>query len=196
MATRRRRHLVLGVVALPAAAAQVPQAEGVPESAPDGSDVHTERATTDVDPATLAEIAALPGMAGAKLSGRSTEELKPYLAAVPDGFGMFSGADREVIDLAAAGCDGIVSGVSSVFPEPFVRTVALLNSGADTSAAQPAIDHAVDALGSGDIHLIKAGVRYRGLPAGAPRVSSDLPAEASFTDRREIVEAGRPIRTD
>jgi len=142
--------------------------------------VFPQRATTDVAPETLAEIAQLPGMAGAKLSGRTTEELKPYFAAVPDDFLMFSGADREVISLAAAGCAGIVSGVSSVFPDPFVRAVSMINSGQDASVCQSDIDNAVAALGAGDMHLVKAGVSFRGLPAGAPRVSADPPTEAAL----------------
>jgi len=153
--------------------------------------VFPQRATTDVSPQTLAEIAALPGMAGAKLSGRSTAELKPYLAAVPDDFAMFSGADREVIDLAAAGCAGIVSGVSSVFPEPFVRAVSMINSGTDPSSCQPDIEKAVAALGGGDMHLVKAGVGYRGLPSGAPRVSTDPPSEKDLAALREAVAAAR-----
>lgn len=151
--------------------------------------VFPQRATTDVDPETLARIAAIPGIAGAKMSGRSTAELMPYLEAVPDDFLMFSGNDRDTIGLSAAGCEGVVSGVSSVFPEPFVAAVAAIAAGTDPSVHQSAIDLAVDAVQAGDVALLKAGVGFRGLPAGPPRIAVEPPSPEALEKLRAAVQA-------
>jgi 4-hydroxy-tetrahydrodipicolinate synthase len=151
--------------------------------------VFPQRATTDVDPETLSRIAAIPGLAGVKMSGRSPEELKPYLEAVPDDFIVFSGNDRDTIALAAAGCDGVVSGVCSVFAEPIVAAVTAINNGEDPTAYQSAIDRAIDAVGGGDIALLKAGAALRGRPAGPARVATEPPSPAALERLRAAVAA-------
>lgn len=167
--------------------------QALTEAVPDGqfyAYVFPQRATTDVTPETLARIAAIPGMAGAKLSGRSAEEIAPYLAAVPADFALFAGNDRELVALAGSGCAGIVSGVSSVFPEPFVSAVDAIDHGRDATGYRTAIDTAVDAVGAGDIALLKAGVALRGLPAGPTRVATEPPsAQATATLRRLFDDA-------
>lgn len=78
-------------------------------------------------PDQLAELAELPRLVGAKLSGRAATEFAAYADAVPDGFVLYSGNDGELPEVMAAGGRGIVSGVSAAFPEPFLaqaRTVA------------------------------------------------------------------------
>jgi 4-hydroxy-tetrahydrodipicolinate synthase len=156
--------------------------------------VFPQRAVTDVDPATLARLAALPGMAGAKLSGRTTAEVLPYLDAVASvdggGFAIFSGADRELPELARTSCAGIVSGVGGVFPDPFIRGAAGPVEGTELSALQAEIDTAVDLLGAGDLRLVKAGVAARGLPAGPVRVSVDPPSAAALEALRIAVASG------
>jgi 4-hydroxy-tetrahydrodipicolinate synthase len=153
--------------------------------------VFPHRAVTDVDPASLARIAELPGMAGAKLSGRSTAEVIPYLDAVAGSdFAIFSGADRELPTLSRTACAGIVTGVGGVFPEPFLRGAAGLPGGTELSALQAEIDTAVDLLAAGNLRLVKAGVAARGLPAGPVRVSVDQPPAAALEALRIAVASG------
>lgn len=139
--------------------------------------VFPARATTTVSPHELAALAAIPGIAGAKISGLSAAEMTEYIRAVPPDFRVLAGNDADLVRLAGLGGAGVVSGVCGVFPDPFVAAASALNAGEDASAWQPAIDRAVEAVGGGDIRLLKAGLEARGLPAGPARVSLDPPTD-------------------
>jgi len=74
-----------------------------------------------------------------------------------------------------------VSGVSSIFPRPFLELADALRHRDDQAAgaAQSRIKTAVEAVG-GDIALIKAGLSMQGLPAGPTRVALDQPSPAQL----------------
>ena len=133
------------------------------------------RTTTTVTPAQLGELAAIPGVAGAKISGLPTAQAAEYARAMPGGT-VYSGNDVEFAAFVRAGGAGAVSGVSSAFPEPFVALRDALNSGDDAAAAaaQADVERAVAAVG-GNAALIKAALAERGLPAGPVRVALDPP---------------------
>lgn len=137
--------------------------------------VFPSRAVTTVAPHTLARIAELPGIAGAKVSGLSFAENEAYRAVVPAGFELYSGNDADLVRLAAAGYAGVVSGVANVFPELFVRAARAALAGEDAAEVQPQLDAAVAATGVADIGLLKAGLTLRGFAAGIPRISIDPP---------------------
>lgn len=149
------------------------------------------RATTTVTPETLAAIATVPGMAGAKISGLPFADVVAYIAAVPPTFRVFAGNDADIVRVAEAGGAGVVSGVSCVFPTPFVAATAAINAGHDARKYQDAIDAAVAAVGHGDLGLLKAGVSYRGLPAGRPRVSVEPPTPLQLRRLEEAVRAAQ-----
>ena len=69
---------------------------------------------------------------------------------------------------SGAGGTGAVSGVSSVFPRPFLELADALRRGDDQAAgvAQARIAQAVDAIAGADIALLKAALSLQGLPAG------------------------------
>ena len=135
--------------------------------------VFRDRATTDVDPQLLRELAAIPGMRGAKISGLSNEAVRSYVDAAPPDFMILSGSDRDLAGLLSIGCSGVVSGVSSVFPFLFADAVAALNSRDRPERFREPVERAVDAVGAGHIGLLKAGLGKLGLPAGPLRVSLD-----------------------
>ncbi|MBX7445954.1 MULTISPECIES: dihydrodipicolinate synthase family protein [unclassified Arthrobacter] len=138
--------------------------------------IFPDRATTQVTPETLASIAQIPGVTGAKLSGMTTETVASYKKAVPPWFEIYSGNDAEILDVAAAGCDGTVSGVSNVYPRLFVAAATAINSGHDASHLKPRIRDALDSVSGGDIALLKTGVALRGLPSGPLRISLEAPS--------------------
>jgi dihydrodipicolinate synthase/N-acetylneuraminate lyase len=157
-----------------------------------------DRTGITVAPELLGRIAQLPNIVGAKLSGEHLESVTAYRAAVPAGFEIFTGADRDLARAADAGADGVVSGISSVFPEPFVGLVEALETGDDEriAAAQSAVDDVVDTV-KGDPALMKAGLALRGVPAGVARMALDEPSEH---DRAELARAvaayaGTPVGT-
>ena len=148
------------------------------------------RSTTTVTPAQLAELAEIPSVAGAKISGEPTARVLEYVRAVPDDFIVYSGNDIEFGDFVRAGGTGGVSGVSSVFPKPFVTLADALRHGDEqaAAAAQDRVKRAVEAVAGADIALIKAGLGLQGLPAGPPRVALDPPSPAQLDTLRAAIE--------
>lgn len=138
--------------------------------------LYPSRTTTTVTPDQVAELAAIPTVVGAKISGEPTERVLEYVRAAPDGFVVYSGNDVEFGAVARAGAAGAVSGVSSAFPHPFVALRDALHRGDDAAAAaaQARVEQAVAAVG-GNVSLIKAALALRGLPTGVPRVALDPP---------------------
>ncbi len=133
------------------------------------------RTTTVVSPALLARLAAT-GLAGVKISGEPTAVLPDYLAALNgQDLPVYSGADADFAEIVAAGGAGVVSGVSSALPAPFLAVRDALRSG-DTEAlavARERAQRAVAATRHGDLAHLKAVLELRGLPASALRAPLD-----------------------
>lgn len=146
------------------------------------------RTTTVVTPQQLAEIAAVPGVVGAKISGEPVAAVLEYLAAAPPGFVVLTGNNHEFGEVVRAGGAGCVSAVSSVFPQPFVDLAEALRRGDEeaAAAAESRIKQAVDAVG-GSIAVLKAGLAMRGLPAGPTRVAIDEPAPERLAALRAAI---------
>ncbi len=140
---------------------------------------YSARTTTTLTPDQLAELAAVPSVVGAKISGEPVDRVREYLRAAPAGFTVYSGNDVEFGAVSRAGAAGGVSGVSSAFPRPFVALRDALRAGDEeaAAAAQAEVARAVDAVG-GNIALIKAALELQGIPAGPPRVAVDPPSPA------------------
>jgi 4-hydroxy-tetrahydrodipicolinate synthase len=140
----------------------------------------TERTGVALDPAEFGELAAEVGLAGVKLSGAANERLAEYVAALPAGAQLWSGADTTLPAVVRAGGAGIVSGLSAAFPEPFTALADAVAAG-DTEAeraAQVRADAVLDAL-AGTVEGIKAALRHLGHGTGALRMPSpDVPAAA------------------
>jgi len=147
------------------------------------------RTTTTVTPDQLAEIADIPSVVGAKISGEPTARVVEYLEAVPAGFSILTGNNHEFGDVVRAGGSGCVSAVASVFPEPFVELAGALRRGDDdaAAAAQIRIKLAVDTIGGGSIPLLKAGLALRGLPGGPSRVALDEPSDEQLQALRVAI---------
>jgi 4-hydroxy-tetrahydrodipicolinate synthase len=151
--------------------------------------LYAPRSTTTVTPAQLAELAEIPSVAGVKISGEPTSRVLDYIRAAP-GLVVYSGNDIEFGDAVRAGAAGAVSGVSSVFPKPFVALADALRRGDEqaAAAAQDRVKRAVEAVGVADIALMKAGLDLQGVPAGPPRVALDPPSAAQLETLRAAIE--------
>jgi len=151
--------------------------------------LYESRTTTTVSPGQLAELAEVPGVAGVKISGLPTARVAEYLRAVPAGFAVYSGNDREFGDVVRAGAAGAVSGMSSAFPRPFVALRDALRNGDEqvVKAAQSHVEQV--AAATGDLALIKATLGLRGLPAGPPRVAVDPPTPDQLDALRAAIDA-------
>ena len=110
-----------------------------------------ERSGIDLSPEELAQLTAIDGIAGGKLSGRPNDQLERYIQLAAPGSRIYSGDDSSYPRVAAAGGAGIVSGVSSAFPELFGQLTRSLTTEAGdptaTEAAQGRVVPVVRAVG-------------------------------------------------
>jgi 4-hydroxy-tetrahydrodipicolinate synthase len=159
----------------------------------DGLEVYvylfTARTGIVVDPEELAVIAELPNIVGAKLSGESLDRVSAFRAAVADEFELFTGADIDLARAADHGAQGVISGIASVFPKPFIQLQKALYTGDSTAitAAQPAIDDVVSTV-AGDPARMKFALRLQGIPAGYARMALDVPEGAVVADLKRAVK--------
>lgn len=141
------------------------------------------RATTTVTPQLLAKVAET-GIAGVKISGEPHDTVRTYIEALgQDAPPVYSGADGEFLEVVAAGGAGVVSGVSSALPQPFLDVRNALRSGDDTAleVARQRATRAIEVTGGGNLAHLKAVLELRGIPASTLRAPLDpiTPAERS-----------------
>ncbi|MFT3876614.1 MAG: dihydrodipicolinate synthase family protein [Propioniciclava sp.] len=145
------------------------------------------RTTTRCAPAILPRLFEV-GVAGVKLSGYDDATVASYVEHAPDAMRVFSGNDVSFASLMAAGGDGVVSGVSSVFPAPFLQLRDAIAAGDEARATELAgiVRGLVAVVHAGEIRYLKAGVEARGLPGGPVRAAvAPLPDD----DRAAIDQA-------
>ncbi|HEY8589539.1 MAG TPA: dihydrodipicolinate synthase family protein [Naasia sp.] len=138
----------------------------------------------------LARIAELRGVVGAKISGESLEQVARYRAAVPADFELWTGSDRDLALAADFGAQGVISGIASVFPEPFTELTAALAAGDEDAAreAETRVHAAVDLI-LGDMGRMKAALQLQGIPAGTTRMPIEPPTAAVLDEIRVMTES-------
>ncbi|GAB3564434.1 dihydrodipicolinate synthase family protein [Spelaeicoccus albus] len=154
--------------------------------------VYAFRARTGnfVSPELMGKLAALPNIVGAKVSGESLDQIAAYRAAVPDEFIIYTGSDRDVVHAVERGAQGIVSGVGSALPGPFLEAASRIAAGAsraELDAAQAAVNDAVDVIG-GNFASIKTALTLQGIDAGYVRMAIDEPDDAKLADIKRTVQ--------
>lgn len=106
-------------------------------------------------------------------------------------FSVLHGCDRALVSMLATGCKGTVSGISCVFPEPFVATYAAYCNGdlALAQKLQKTCVKLVDALlGGSNMSYFKEALKMRGIAGGLMRKPQlDLTTE-EVADLREKLE--------
>ena len=139
-----------------------------------------DRTGITVSPELMAQIAKFPNIIGVKISGESLETVGTFRKHLPDDFLVLTGSDREIGRLDTVGANGVISGIASVYPEPFVRMAeAVEASAADRAALQEDVNATVDGL-LGDIERLKTGLRLQGIPAGHARMAVGMPDAATM----------------
>jgi 4-hydroxy-tetrahydrodipicolinate synthase len=79
------------------------------------------RTGVNVDPATLARLATIPGIVGVKEASGNVQQMAEILRAVPDDFIVLSGDDALTVPLMAIGGRGIISVASNEIPAEMVQ---------------------------------------------------------------------------
>jgi 4-hydroxy-tetrahydrodipicolinate synthase len=138
-----------------------------------------ERTGMDVSPATLARILALPGTVGAKLSGGAAARLPEYAAVLGPDHELYSGDDATLPAVLASGGTGVVSGVSSAFPETFAALARALDTGNPEAVALQAVVEEIVPLAGPTVTRLKAAMSARDGAPWASRMA--LPAVDAAT---------------
>jgi 4-hydroxy-tetrahydrodipicolinate synthase len=94
------------------------------------------RTGCNVDPATLARLAALPGIVGVKEASGNMTQMCEVLRAVPDGFLVLSGDDALTVPLMSIGGHGVISVASNEVPGEMARMVEAAERGDFTAARE------------------------------------------------------------
>lgn len=124
--------------------------------------------------ASAAEVLAAEcsNIIGIKYSYPDINRTIDYTAVHNGRFSVLHGLDRAFVSLLALGCDGTVSGIACVFPEPFVKVFDAYQSG-DLQAAQQLQKVCIrfcDTLKRGsNMSYFKEALKMRGLNAGFMR---------------------------
>ncbi|MCG1010646.1 dihydrodipicolinate synthase family protein [Salinicoccus sp. ID82-1] len=109
---------------------------------------------------------------GLKYSYPDFPRLNEYLNATPEDFSILTGADGLFLPAMAMGCDGVVSGVSGVFPEPFVKVYELYSNSEweEARKMQASANEVISILKAGaNMSYFKKGLDLRGLKGGSVR---------------------------
>ncbi|MCI8334696.1 MAG: dihydrodipicolinate synthase family protein [Lachnospiraceae bacterium] len=126
--------------------------------------------TNDLSPQVCAEVAErCPNVIGVKYSYCDMHRTLDYLRIREGKFSVLVGFDRLLYPALELGCDGCVSGVSSVFPEPLVEIYRAFKAG-DKEAVKKAMwlcnDIVVKLKSGSRMSIFKDVQTLRGLPGG------------------------------
>jgi 4-hydroxy-tetrahydrodipicolinate synthase len=132
-----------------------------------------EARTTTLSTPDVLPLLAERGVAGVKISGQPDDAVAGYLGTAPEGFAVFSGNDISFGWLIQHGGHGIVSGVSSAYPEAFVglRDALLSGDAAAIERAESIVRRAVEVVRAGSLTHLKAGIAARGFAPSPVRTS-------------------------
>jgi 4-hydroxy-tetrahydrodipicolinate synthase len=196
IAAGARRLAAITPYFLPAAPAEVMAYYREVTAVADGAELYAylfpERTGVGVSPAELASLAADCGLAGAKLSGDAGSALEEYAAVAPPGFRLYTGHDDDMPRAAERGITGVVSGLSSAYPELFVRLAGALAAGeaAEAADAQAAVLR-ICAAGYTTAHL-KYALSLRGVTGPTARMTAGTVDHASATAIADLVRELAP----
>lgn len=94
------------------------------------------RTGVNVDPATLARLAAIPGIVGAKEASGNMGQICEVARAMPEDFILLSGDDSLTLPVMSVGGHGVISVASNGMPAEMARLVALAEGGDYSGARQ------------------------------------------------------------
>jgi len=110
-----------------------------------------------------------PSLAGLKTSRHDAQMIRQLLDATPSALTVFAGNERIALGSLALGAGGLISGLATAVPEPFVALTRAFAAG-DLALArerQRTINDLLDLMPSGArIGAIKVILQERGIPAG------------------------------
>ena len=147
-------------------------------------------AVNGVSPALLSRLAAeIPSLAGLKSSRVDVQVVRQLIDALPRDRILLAGNESAALGSLALGADGLISGLSTAIPEPFVAMTREAAAGNIEQARewQRCINRLLAALGNARIGGIKAILNQRGIPVGPPVPTLDATDAPLWAKAAEIL---------
>lgn len=133
-------------------------------------------AVNGVSPALLASLAReIPSLAGLKCSRPDVQVVRQLIDVLPSDKMLLAGNESAALGLLALGAEGLISGLSTAIPEPFVGLTQSFADGNIDEARewQRVINQLLGALAGARVGGIKAILNQRGIPVGPPTPTLD-----------------------
>jgi dihydrodipicolinate synthase/N-acetylneuraminate lyase len=149
-------------------------------------------AINGIGPALLARLAReLPSLAGMKSSRVDIQFVRQLIDAMPRERILLAGNESAALGSLALGADGLISGLSTAIPEPFVALTRAAAAG-DLPAArewQRCINRLLALLAGARLGGIKAILNQRGIEVGPPTPLLDTTEEPLWQRAADILGA-------
>ncbi len=147
-------------------------------------------AVNGIGPSLLATLARdLPLLAGLKSSRVDLQVIRQLIDALPRDRILLAGNESAALGSLALGADGLISGLSTAIPEPFVALTCAFAAGQidEARAWQRCINRLLGVLGGARVGGIKAILTQRGIAVGPPIPLLDTTDEPLWTRAAEIL---------
>ena len=147
-------------------------------------------AVNGISPTLLSSLAhELPSLAGLKSSRVDVQIVRQLIDALPADKILLAGNESASLGSLALGADGLISGLSTAIPEPFVAMTRAFAAGnmAEAREWQRCINRLLGGLGGARIGGIKAILNQRGIAVGPPVPVLDATDEPLWPRAAEVL---------
>ncbi len=152
-----------------------------------------QMAVNGISPALLARLGnELPSIAGVKCSRPDAQMIRQLLAAAPTHTMVLAGNEAIALGSLAMGADGLISGLSTAVPEPFVALTQAFAQGnlAEAQQIHNKINQMLAQMPAGArIGGIKQILTERGIPMGTAVPPRPMPTEPIWPQLEMILNA-------
>lgn len=149
-------------------------------------------AINGISPTLLASLGQkIPSLAGIKCSRPDVRMVRQLLAALPEQYIFLAGNEAAALAILALGADGLISGLSTAVPEPFVALTKAFFAGDILQAQQQQslVNQLLTQLPAGArIGAIKQILTARGIPMGTAVPPRPAPNEELWQQIRPLLE--------
>jgi dihydrodipicolinate synthase/N-acetylneuraminate lyase len=125
-----------------------------------------------------------------KTSHSDAQHIRSLIDAAPDEAIVLAGNERIALGSLALGADGLISGLSTAIPEPFVAMTRAFAAGdlAEAQKQQRIINQLLDWLpGGARIGAIKQILVERGIAAGRPMPPRPADTQSRWPEMRALI---------
>ncbi len=149
-------------------------------------------AVNGISPELLTKLGAEVPLAGIKTSHKDVQQVRQLIDAAPEGSVVLAGNESVALGSLALGADGLISGLSTAVPEPFVALTAAFGAGdmAKAQQTQKLINRMLAVLPSGvRIGAVKQILSERGIKMGTAVPPRPMPTQPIWPHLEALLSA-------